>query len=107
MAHDFAAQRDETFAAFAEMAAEGDLPDLADLDFFFLPDQEEADPQKLSRALEALDFLCHWAEGEAELIATLPDQPLSATAIWIAEELATRVALEHGFRPDGWGLEQE
>ncbi|MFV0491752.1 MAG: hypothetical protein ACK5M4_08025 [Pseudorhodobacter sp.] len=106
MPHDFAAQRDETFAAFAEMMVAGDLPDIADLDFFFLSDREGADPQGLSRALAALDFQCHWAPEEGELIATLPDQPLSAAAIWIAEDLSTRIALDHGFRPDGWGLEQ-
>ncbi|MEJ1996809.1 MAG: hypothetical protein P8X76_01355 [Maritimibacter sp.] len=40
----------------------------------------------------------------AQLIATLPDQPVSALAIWTGEEIATRIALDHGFTPDGWGF---
>ena len=54
--------------------------------------------------------MCDWVddvdEGEAPyLVATLADQPVSAQSIWVAEETATRVALQHGFAPDGWALE--
>ena len=43
MSHDFAAQRAETFDAFAEMIGDGGLPDVADLDFFFVAAVQPAD----------------------------------------------------------------
>lgn len=108
--HDFKTQKDDTFQAFAELSAETDLPGTADLDFFFIQDSDEADWVPLARALEQQDFLCDWVDDDEEaempyLIATLSDQPLSAQSIWAAEEIATKLALEHGFLPDGWGLE--
>lgn len=110
MSHDFAAQRAETFDAFAEMIGDGGLPDVADLDFFFVATAQPADWAGLAAALEQADFMCDWVddvdEGEAPyLVATLADQPVSAKSIWVAEETATRVALQHGFTPDGWALE--
>lgn len=109
MAHDFAAQKAETGVAYGEMQAEHGLPDMADIDYFFVPDTPEADWRPLSDALSREDFDCQYVEpedGEAPyLVATLAGQIVSAEGIWIGEEIATRIALDHGFRPDGWGLE--
>ena len=112
MTHDYAAQKAETFRVFNELTAEHALPDVADLDIFLIPASAEADWVPLARVLEENEFLCDWVDDDEDakedgpyLLVTLPDQPISAQSIWIAEELATKLALEHGFEPDGWGLE--
>ncbi|NVL02862.1 ribonuclease E inhibitor RraB [Ruegeria pomeroyi] len=109
MPHDFAAQRAGTVAAFNELQAEHGLPEVADVDYFFVPARDGADWRPLAEELSREGFACEFFEAEGEdapyLAATLPDQIISATGIWIGEELATRTALPHGFAPDGWGLE--
>lgn len=109
MPHDFAAQRAETVAAFNEMQADEGLPEVADVDYFLVPSRDGADWQPLAEELSRDGFECryHAAEGDAPacLVATLPEQLISAIGIWIGEEMATRAALTHGFAPDGWGLE--
>lgn len=90
------------------MAAENDLPEMADLDLFFLPASEDAHWPALADALTKQGFICEFVEDEdgepPYLVASVEDQPVTATAIWISEEVATRTALEHGFTPDGWGF---
>ncbi len=108
MTHDFASQKAETFATYAELRAEHGLPDEADVDYFLIPAQEGADWRVLAEALTLDGYDCQWIEddeGAPYLVATLPDQAISATGIWLGEEVATRHALEHGFAPDGWGME--
>ncbi|MBS0125909.1 ribonuclease E inhibitor RraB [Thetidibacter halocola] len=107
MPHDMATQKAETLAAYAEMAAEGPLPDTADIDYFLVPTSDEADWRPLADALSREGYDCQYVEddGAPYLVATLTDQALSAESLWIGEEVATRLALEHGFAPDGWGLE--
>ncbi|UWQ63594.1 ribonuclease E inhibitor RraB [Leisingera caerulea] len=111
MPHDFAAQRAETVAAFNDLQAGHGLPEAADVDYFFVPARDGADWRKLAEELSREGYLCSWVSGKDAgggspyLAATLPDQIISATGIWIGEEVATRAALSHGFAPDGWGLE--
>lgn len=108
MTHSFERQKAETYSAFAELEAEGPLPDAADLDLFFVPQQAQTDWNPVAAALSDLGLSCHWIEADGDeggyLIATLSDQPLSALSIWMIEELASRSALENGFTPDGWGF---
>ena len=110
MSHDYAAQKAETFATYRELADGNDLPDAADVDYFFLPATEDADWRALADALSREGFDCEWIDDVEEdedpyLVATLTDQAISADSIWFGEEVATRIALEHGFAPDGWGFE--
>lgn len=110
MSHDFATQKTETRAVYEEMQAEHGLPEVADVDYFLVPTSEEADWRPLAEALTLQGFDCQFIDDDEEaelpyLVATLPDQAISAEGIWIGEETATRAALEHGFAPDGWGLE--
>lgn len=110
--HDFEQQKAETFSAFSDLQAQaksqGGLPFEADLDLFFVATTDGTDWQPAAQALADLGFETQWAEADgddpATLIATMPDQILSASAIWMVEDLATRAALDHGFRPDGWGF---
>lgn len=113
MGHDFAAQHAETVAAYKDLQAEHGLPDVADIDYFFVAGDGGkdggADWEALAKRLALLEFDCTFveaADGDPPyLVATLPDQAVSASGIWFGEEIATRAALELGFRPDGWGLE--
>lgn len=109
MPHDFDSQRAETLAAYNDLQGKHGLPEVADVDYFFIPTQEGADWRPLAEALHQDGFECEFYEAEGDdpsyLRATLPDQTVSATGIWIGEEIATKLALEHGFTPDGWGME--
>jgi hypothetical protein len=110
--HDFAAQRSDTFTAFKDISsANDDLPDVADVDYAFITDDETADWQAFVIALHEEGYDCSVYEADetdpesaAHVSATLFDLPISAMSIWIGEEVATRVALRFGFRPDGWGF---
>lgn len=104
MSHDFAAQRAETQAVYTDLQDQHGLPDEADVDYFLVPDTADSDWRPLADALSREGYDCQWDEEESYLTATLPDQIVSADGIWIGEEVATRLALEHGFHPDGWGL---
>ncbi|MEJ2029596.1 MAG: ribonuclease E inhibitor RraB [Maritimibacter sp.] len=111
MSHDFEQQKAETLAVFAELADGAELPDEINVDYAFLPGAS-ADWDAVQAALDGAGYDCQQTEPEpedgpgavAQLIATLPDQPVSALAIWTGEEIATRIALDHGFTPDGWGF---
>ncbi|WP_435312285.1 ribonuclease E inhibitor RraB [Primorskyibacter sedentarius] len=107
MSHDFDTQKDQTFANYAELSDANDLPDTADVDYFFLPAEDDADWRALADALSRDGYDCEFVEddGAPYLVATLSDQAISAASIWMGEEVATRVALSHGFTPDGWGFE--
>lgn len=106
MPHDFTAQRAETYAIWAEIGDGSDLPDEADIDYAFVP-QDAADWDAAESALSEAGFDCARVEddeGTLYLAASLADQPVTAMAIWLGEETATRAVLEHGFLPDGWGF---
>lgn len=107
MTRDLGAQRAETFATYRQLSAEADLPDVADVDYFFVPSRAGADWRALAEALDREGFECASVEddGDPYLVATLADQAVSAESIWAGEEVATRIALDRGFAPDGWGFE--
>ena len=105
MSHDFTEQKAETYAVFADIQAQADVPDIADVDYMFT-----AGPAANWDAFEAaLDAAGFDTERENDndapyLVAILADQPISALTIWMGEEMATKIGLLHGFTPDGWGL---
>ncbi|MFW2588646.1 ribonuclease E inhibitor RraB [Sagittula sp. SSi028] len=108
MSHDYDAQRAETRATYAELQAAHGLPEFADVDYFLVP-AAKSDWQPLAKALADEGYDCEWVEDDGEangpyLVATLFEQIISADGIWLGEEVATRIALSHGFEPDGWGL---
>lgn len=104
--HDFSAQRTETFVTYRELSQQTDLPDEADIDYFFIATSKTSDWRILADALSRNGFDCeYFDEDEPYLCATLTGQAVSAESIWTGEEIATRAALEHGFAPDGWGFE--
>ena len=107
MSHDLVAQRAETYAVFADIQAESDLPDTADIDYAFVPG-EGADWEGAEAALSEAGFETARVDdedGRPYLAARLPDQPATAMAVWLGEEAATLMLLPLGFQPDGWGFE--
>ena len=106
MTHDYTAQRAETYAVFQDIQSEAELPDTGDIDYAFTA-QDNADWDAAEAALAEAGFDCARIpdeQGIPYLAACLPDQPLTAMAIWLGEEAATQLALAHGFVPDGWGF---
>lgn len=107
MSHDFAAQKAETYAVWDEIAEAADLPDVADIDYAFVPG-EGADWEGAEAALSEAGFETARVDdedGRPYLAARLPDQPATAMAVWLGEEAATLMLLPLGFQPDGWGFE--
>jgi hypothetical protein len=109
MSHDYAAQKAETYATYRDLSDKAQLPDEADVDYFFVPATEDADWRALADVLSRDGFDCEYFDDdevdEPYFCATLNDQAISAESIWSGEEIATRAALDHGFAPDGWGFE--
>lgn len=110
MAHDYDAQKAQTFAVYADLEGGNSLPDMADIDYFFVRTAQDADWRALADILSRQGFACEYIEDDPDadqpyLVASLTEQALSADGIWISEKLATQFAVEHGFAPDGWGFE--
>ena len=105
MTHDYAAQKAETYAVFADIQGDADLPETSDIDYMFEA-EDGANWEACEAALDAAGFDTEReaSEGVPYLVAILVDQPISALTIWMGEEMATKIALQHGFTPDGWGL---
>ncbi|MCR9149428.1 MAG: ribonuclease E inhibitor RraB [Rhodobacteraceae bacterium] len=101
-------QRAETEAAFAEMAADPDMPARASLVFAFLPADADADWDALTEAAEAAGYEVAWAEpdedGTAVLEIATDEIALTLDALWAEEERLTLMAAVHGFEADGWAV---
>lgn len=101
MRHNFDAQRRETFDTFREMPKGEKLPDRAEVDFLFLPEEEEARYAPLEKALKAKGFK---VSRDDDLLVATVTLAITPEAIWEAEKTATEIALGFDFYPDGWDL---
>jgi hypothetical protein len=105
---DLLEQKAETEAVFAELAASGDLPVSASVDYQFTPESDDADWDALTEAAEAKGYEVSWFQDDAEderwIEMSVPDLPVTLDAIWDHEERLTLLAAVHGFVPAGWGL---
>lgn len=107
---DYEAQRADTESSVVEIADGGGVargtPVRLDLQFVA---GEGADRAGFLTAMKAAGYsgaAYRDVEGTAETIeAHVPGVPFDADAIWAEEERATRIALAHGYLPDGWGFE--
>lgn len=104
---DFEHQRAETLWTLHEILAQGALKEGSQitLDLQFVPGpgaETDAFLRKLGmfgyRAEEVRDGDAPFVEAQVDGVA------LSADAIWTHEERTTKLALLHGFIPDGWGF---
>ena len=108
---DFEHQRAETFWTVADLIKRGALKggERIALDLEFVPDPEAgqpADRDALLRKLKMFGFHATEADPDAPDAVTVEvaDVPFEAEAIWQHEETATKLALIHGYVPDGWGF---
>ena len=102
MAHDYDTQRRETFETFQDLPKNEVLPERADIDFLFFPEDDGADYAPLEKALKAKGFRI--SRDDDLLVATKGPMPVTPEAIWAEERAATEIALKHDFYPDGWDL---
>ena len=105
MAHDYAAQRRETFETFQSIPKGQTLPETAVVDFLFFVEEEDANWPAFQKALKAKGFKTK-REGE-NLIASFGPMPVTAEAIWEREKVSTELAIAYDFYPDGWDLGED
>lgn len=103
MAHNYDAQRRETFETF-DTVKPGQLPAEAVVDYLFFVEELDADWAAFEKALRAKGFRTSRDDDGETLIASLGPIPITAASVWEHEEIATRIALKHEFYPDGWDL---
>jgi hypothetical protein len=107
---DFDHQRAETAWTVADLIARTDLQggDTILLDLEFVPGAGDPAPQR-DAFVRKLGMFGYQVEAEdparpGEVSVAVPDVALDADAIWLHEERTTKLALIHGFLPDGWGF---
>lgn len=104
MTHDFARQRRETFDTF-RLSKGVKLPARAVVDFAFFVEETDADWARFERVLRAKGFRSKRLKDGETLIASVGPIAVTAEEIWHWEELATGIALQFDFYPDGWELD--
>ena len=105
MAHNFDAQRRETFDTFTGRPKGQSLPDTALVDFLFFLEEFDANWAGFEKALRGKGFK---TRRDADyMIATFGPMPVTPEAIWDKEKQATELALAYDFYPDGWDLGED
>lgn len=107
---DFDRQRSETTDTVQDLKDNQNVPVGSDtrvtLDIFLMPG-EAANEEALERALTMFGYAGDPDETEDKepvYVVTIPDVALTADDIWLHEERVTKIALERGYSPDGWGF---
>lgn len=105
-AHDFTQQQAETFYSVSELLKDNKVAvtegKKINLDLRFTP-TDDATPDAALRALKMFGYdAVLTSKGEIEI--TVADIAFSATEIWLHEERTSKIAIERGFVPDGWGF---
>jgi hypothetical protein len=103
--HDYEKQRADTLAVFQDIAGRNRIPERIRLELQFVP-HGDADWPGARGALARAGFETdrYGNSGAETLEAAIDLAAPSGEAIWVEEERATRICLDHGFRPDGWGF---
>ena len=105
MAHNYEAQRRETFDTFVQAAKDKvHLPKESVVEFLFLVEEADANWAGAEKALKAKGFRTERDMENDLLIAAYGPMPVTAEAIWEREKVATEIALSFDFYPDGWDL---
>ena len=105
MAHNYDAQRRETFDTFASQPKGQKLTETAVVDFLFFLEETDANWKGFEKALQAKGFK---TKRDADyLIASFGPMAVTAEAIWEREKAATELALAYDFYPDGWDLGED
>jgi len=105
MTHDFEKQRQETIWVWSDITNRNpDLPEKINLDIHFLPISTNSNEDDFKASLEGVGFLVKFYEDNETVEASVSNIHASVDAVWLHEERATKLALSHGFKPDGWGF---
>lgn len=99
---DLAQQKADTFWVFDDIARKHGMPEMAIVDFQFVPQGPAPDPKGLTEAARAMGLKVRRYEDELEL--SKPVSPMSAEAIWELEKALTLLAARFGYAADGWGF---
>ena len=103
MLHNFEAQRRETFDTFSQSKGVK-LPKTAVVEYLFFIEELDASWPALERAMRGEGFRTRRASDGVTLIAAIGPIDVTAEATWHHERIATSIALQHDFYPDGWEL---
>ena len=107
MSHDFDAQREETFWVWNDLIEKhGPMPP-AVLEMQFVPADETADAEKFDGLLQAVGYQVSHYEDDDTVEAAIGPLELSGDVIWTHELATSKIALNCGYRPDGWGFLQQ
>lgn len=106
MAHNYDAQRRETYETF-DTVKPGQLPAESVVDYVFFVEELDANWSAFEKALRAKGFRPHRDDDGETLIASFGPIAINAASVWEQEEIATRIAIAHDFYPDGWDLGQK
>jgi len=102
--HNYESQRRDTFATFKQAGRGVRLPATSVVDYLFFIEELDADWAALERALKREGFKTRRGDDRDTLIASFGPIPVTPEAIWEHERIATAIALQHDFYPDGWDL---
>ncbi|WP_316015716.1 hypothetical protein [Roseobacter sp. HKCCA0434] len=104
MSWDFEHQKAETAVTLKHIEESGDLAagTPVTLDLEFLP-VEGADSAACAKALRTFGYEVEVHE-DGMIAAHATNVPLTLDGVWTQEERATKIALERGYEPDGWGF---
>ena len=102
MAHNYDAQRRETFETFKSVPKGQKLPEVAVVDFLFFVEEDDANWKAFEKALRGKGFEAK-KDGDT-MVASYGPMPVTPDAIWEREKLATELAIAYDFYPDGWDL---
>lgn len=104
MAHDFEAQRRETFDSFDEMKKAGaTLPQTSVVEFYLLAESEEANWKACEKALHAKGYATERDMEEDTLIVTTKTAlRISPEVLWEEERKVSEIGVAYDFLPDGW-----
>jgi Regulator of ribonuclease activity B len=103
MDHNFEAQRRETYDTFKQSKGVS-LPKTAVVEYAFFIEELDASWPALERALRLAGFETRRLKDGETMIASIGPIPVTPEAIWEQERIATSIALQHDFYPDGWEL---
>lgn len=104
MANNLEDQKRETFWVFDDLRSKQKLPEMAIVDFQFVPVSSNVNLSGFINKISSLEYKTdHYEDDSTVEISTRPIV-LSAERIWFHEKLFTEIGQKFGFAPDGWGF---
>ncbi|MEM8741716.1 MAG: hypothetical protein AAGE13_09485 [Pseudomonadota bacterium] len=102
----WAEQRRDTEVSYRELSREAGLAPGTPitLDLIFLAAETDSDEAKLVAGLARAGYAVEADPEDGTVEASIDNVPFTVEAIWAHEEKTTRIALTHGYAPDGWGF---